>query len=591
MDSETAFEGSFEFDVDPLVEPNYTNLKSAILFCVEVSKSMLMELERGPHDSEEDAPPTPLRRALAAAYNILQERIISDPSDAIGIMLFGTEYSDDARYPGISMLMDLDVPDIAGMKRLKDVLEYDEDFLDLAKPASEPPSIRDVLFYAGHKFYSKNEKFAYRRMFLMTNTDLPPAHSPQDRIAARTRASDLLETGIQIEPFFLSSPPKLIFDSSKFYEDILFLMPLKSRLGGDQSSLKRPRAEVSEASMQPLLTTDRLILESQLKSRQAPQRALFSIPMEIVEGKRLVINVKGYALFRRQSVLRTEFVYKCDDDVTRIARSKRKPVGEDFFSDDEDEKNKKKKADDATVTKPSSVKRGFLFGGEIISFTDEELTQLREFGEIGIKIIGFKSANLLPINMTSRPSYFLYPSEEDYVGSIRTFAALHKIMLEQNQMAVAWARLTANSSPMLCNIVAADEIVATVNGRREQVQAPGMHVIRMPFVDDVRDKPYNARYYPSSSVTTAIASEIINKLTLKSGYDPSRYKNPILQRHYRILQAKALEEPFGEEEEAEMAKEDKTVPMYNSIHNKVGRLSKEWKRLVEEEMDRRELED
>lgn len=214
---------------------------------------------------------------------------------------------------------------------------------------------------------------------------------------------------------------------------------------------------------------------------------------------------------------------------------------------------------------------------------------------------------MLPIHMISKESYFIYPSEEDYIGSIRTFAALHRVMIEDNKMAVAWIKPGENASAMLCNIVASKEIIEKVNKREEQIQPPGMHVIRIPFYDDIRERPDNSLYAPcmkfhsyyspclvllileplAGPATTAIASQVINKLTLKGGYDPSRYKNPVVQRHYRVLQARALEEPFGEEEEEEMAKEDKTVPMYKAIDKKVGNLTAQWKESVRNEIQGR----
>lgn len=338
-----------------------------------------MPLSKSRHDSDDDPAPTPLRRALVAAYHVAQERIISNPNDAIGVMLFGTEHSDDPLNPGCSMLIDLDIPDVKGMKHLKEVLEYEDSFEEIAKPATAPPTIRDVFFYAGHKFFSAKENYTYRRLFLMTNTDLPPANSKQDRSAARTRASDLFETGIQIEPFFLSSPPDLIFDPSKFYEDVLFMSSLNT---SDVINEKHMMNEISEESMQPLLTSDRIILESNLKARQVPQRATISMPMEIVSQGKLVIGVKLYILYKQFKIFsRAESLYMCDDGISRVVRSKRKPVGSSFDEDDESDSDRAATADSKSKEEEksgeSAIKKGYLFGEQIIPFTSEELRELR----------------------------------------------------------------------------------------------------------------------------------------------------------------------------------------------------------------------
>ena len=71
--------------------------------------------------------------------------------------------------------------------------------------------------------------------------------------------------------------------------------------------------------------------------------------------------------------------------------------------------------------------------------------------------------------------------------------------------------------------------------------------------------------------------DIIRAVTLKS-FDPSRYPNPALQWHYRILQAIALDEELPEQPE------DKTVPKYNTLHKRVGSLAVEWGELLDHEV-------
>lgn len=73
-------------------------------------------------------PKSAARAALEAAMEILQGRIISNPNDMFGILLFGTEEAKNP--PGTSdglaniyILMDLDVPDADGIKELKSLLE------------------------------------------------------------------------------------------------------------------------------------------------------------------------------------------------------------------------------------------------------------------------------------------------------------------------------------------------------------------------------------------------------------------------------------------------------------------------------------
>lgn len=61
----------------------------------------------------------------------------------------------------------------------------------------------------------------------------------------------------------------------------------------------------------------------------------------------------------------------------------------------------------------------------------------------------------------------------------------------------------------------------------------------------------------------------------KGLYDPSRYPNPSLQWHYRILQALALDEDIPD------YPEDKTKPKYRQIDKRVGNETTEWGQILE----------
>lgn len=70
----------------------------------------------------------------------------------------------------------------------------------------------------------------------------------------------------------------------------------------------------------------------------------------------------------------------------------------------------------------------------------------------------------------------------------------------------------------------------------------------------------------------------------KGIYDPSKYPNPSLQWHYRILQAFALDEEIPEKPE------DKTVPKYKQIDKRVGNEAVEWGSILERVFKERQAE-
>lgn len=178
-------------------------------------------LERPPKSQDKKADSdSPTAAALKCAYQLMQQRIISNPKDMMGILLFGTEKTDlgdgDTTFQNCYLLSDLDVPSAHDVKRLRDLMEDDDAAADLLKPADEPASIATVLFCANQIFTTKAPNFSSRRLFLVTDNDYP-VKVKQDKDTAVTRARDLYDLGCTIELFPISRPEHG-FDRSRFYD-------------------------------------------------------------------------------------------------------------------------------------------------------------------------------------------------------------------------------------------------------------------------------------------------------------------------------------------------------------------------------------
>jgi ATP-dependent DNA helicase 2 subunit 1 len=74
---------------------------------------------------------SPASAALKCAYHLLQQRIISNPKDMMGILLYGTDKTDlkdgDNTFQHCYLLADLDVPSAQDVKQLRDLLENEEE--------------------------------------------------------------------------------------------------------------------------------------------------------------------------------------------------------------------------------------------------------------------------------------------------------------------------------------------------------------------------------------------------------------------------------------------------------------------------------
>ncbi|KAB5532643.1 SPOC like C-terminal domain-containing protein [Coniochaeta sp. 2T2.1] len=527
---------------EELDEANYKTQKDAVLFAIDVSKSMAKPppgdggKKKGDNDS-------PLSAALKCAYQLMQQRIIAQPKDMMGVLLFGTQNSkfrdEDGRsgYPHCYLLQDLDIPSAEDVKALRALVEGDdEDLQEILRPSKEPVQMSNVLFCANQIFTTNAPNFGSRRLFIITDNDDPHSGDKQLRSAAAVRAKDLYDLGVVIELFPISHDDKS-FGLSKFYEDIVYTDP-----AADQD-LKDTLQTVRSGDGLTLLNS----LISNINSKQTPKRSYFSgMDFDIAPGLR--ITVKGYQVIHRQEKKRSCYVWM-EGESPQLA------VGETTKLDA-----------DARIVEKSEVKKAYKFGGEYVYFNPEELKDLKNFGDKCLRVIGFKDRTLLPTWASVKKSVYIFPSEEDYVGSTRVFSALWQKMLKDNKMALAWHIPRKNANPILVAILASG---APEDGGTPYLPA-GLWLYPLPFADDLRnvELPVTAR---CSNGLIDQMRPIVKNLQLPKGiYNPTKYPNPSLQWHYRILQAMALEEEVPE------SLDDPTIPKYKAIAKRVGGYIEEW---------------
>ena len=195
-----------------------------MLFVIEVSPSMLTAPP--PTDAKKQERDTPTLAALKCAYALMQQRIISNPNDMMGVLLYGTQETkfqqeEEARgglaYPNCYLFTDLDIPAADDVKALKNLVEDEEESQKLLVPSAEPVSMANVLFCANQIFTTKAPNFTSRRLFLVTDNDDPHAKNKALKSSAAVRAKDLYDLGVIIELFPISRPDHE-FDASKFYD-------------------------------------------------------------------------------------------------------------------------------------------------------------------------------------------------------------------------------------------------------------------------------------------------------------------------------------------------------------------------------------
>ncbi|TVY42879.1 ATP-dependent DNA helicase II subunit [Lachnellula subtilissima] len=546
-----------EEDEEDLDETAYTTQKDAVLFAIEVSESMLAP---PPHsDSKKPETDSPTAAAIKCAYQIMQQRIISHPKDMMGVLLFGTEkskfegkYDNDngnITYPHCYLLTDLNVPSAVDVKALKAIVEDEGEAQSLLKPSEEPIDMPNLLFCANQIFTRGAPDFGSRRLFIITDKDDPHSANKALRSSATVRAKDLYDLGVTIELFPISHPDHK-FDRTKFYDDIIYRDPEDD--GGDLAMAPRDFKSVGADGIN--LLND---LISDINSKQFTKRALFS-NMIFEIGPEFQISVKGYNILQPAKPAKQDWIYQ-GGETNQIVKPESARLSDD----------------NATPVEKDEIKKAFRFGGTQILFTSEEQEKLRAFGKPGIRIIGFKPQSMLPFWASVKKSTFIYPSEEGFVGSSRVFSALWQKLVRDKIMGLAWFIARQNSSPTIVAILPSEECLSENTGL--QLNPAGLWLYPLPFADDIREAPDQPTQVFSPDNLTNEMRTVIKQLQLPKGiYDPSKYPNPSLQWHYKILQAIALEEDIPE------TPEDKTVPKYRQVEKRAGEYIHNWGQLLEE---------
>lgn len=248
-------------------------------------------------------------------------------------------------------------------------------------------------------------------------------------------------------------------------------------------------------------------LLSSINSRSVPRRTAFSnIPFEI--GPDFKISVNGYLLFKRQEPKRSSFVW-LGGEQPQIAQGVSTQIADDT----------------ARTIEKSEIRKAYKFGGEQVYFGPEQQQALRNFGDPVIRIIGFKPLSALPFWANVKHPTFIYPSEEDYIGSTRVFSALHQKLLRDKKVALVWFIPRKNAAPVLGAMIAGEE---KLDENDVQKFPPGMWILPLPYADDVRNNPETTLQRAPESLIDQMRM-VIQQLQLpKAAYEPLKYPNPCM---------------------------------------------------------------
>ncbi|KAH8118175.1 ku70-like protein [Phellopilus nigrolimitatus] len=520
--------------------------RDVVLFAIDCSASM-----QALHDDpkNEGKQTSHLLAALEAAMQIQKRKVIVGPNDAAGILLFNTTRKSEnvargaTEYKNGTFVYEpvgqIDAPKIQTLIQLLHEAKENHEWLRYEFPPSENHvPLGDVFTSCNWALRDGAPKSGVKRVFLITDEDdpHPGVKSVQLITSAKTTLVDLTQVGVSVEPFFISTDEKP-FDPTKFYSVIL------------GPSVEEDDEE-SEGLLSDSISVSRIDdLLAQMRFREMPKRALMSVPFELADG--FVIGVKGYGLVTEQ----TKGAYKYFMDLgDRLEIVEPKTLYVDEHEQREVERTKIVYG--MQLGPPAEDNEDEEYGVRAVPtrskvfFTPEEVKSFRTLGlQSGIKLLGFKDTTELAIEDNIKHSTFIYPDEQTYSGSKRTFTALLKTLVRKKKIGLVRALLRSNSSPIFCALLP----------QEERVDEDG-------FTE------------PAAKPEAVDAAKLwISKLQIKSGgYPFDANPNPALAYHYAQLEASAFRDEFDPS-----TFDDPTRPKLDMIHKRAGQLIKEWKQIVD----------
>ncbi|KAL8487481.1 hypothetical protein ACS0TY_023519 [Phlomoides rotata] len=365
-------------------------------------------------------------------------------------------------------------------------------------------SLYNALWAAQALLRKGSAKTADKRILLFTNEDDPFGNitgvTKMDMMRTTIqRAKDAQDLGISIELLPLSRPDD-DFNMSTFYADLLGLE------GNDLAEFKALVGERFED------------MKDQLRKRMFRKRKVRRINFIIASG--ISIELNTYALVRPTNPGAIAWL----DSVTNLPIKAERS----FFCSDTG----------ALLQEPPKYFQ--TYKNENIMFSADEISEIKRVSTGHLRLLGFKPLSCLKDYHNLRPSTFVFPSDEEVFGSTCIFVALHSSMLRLKRFAVAF--YGSPTHPQLVALVAQDEIVSASG----QVEPPGMHIIYLPYSDDIRPiEELHTDTSPTAPRATEdhikSASSLVKRVDLKN-FSVCQFANPALQRHYAVLQALALDE-------------------------------------------------
>lgn len=499
--------------------------KDAIVFMVDAGEDMFKER---PDKS------TPFKMCIDAIVSVYKNKIISSDEDLMAVIFYNTKQSKNAtNFAGISVPFSaLEQPRAAAIKYLQSLKNDSQTEIE---PGEEEIPLGNVFWTAANMYGAmKSATVGSKRIFAFTSNDTPHADNQGLRRAARTRAKDLADFGIDLELFNMQPfDANKQFDLKPFWGDIVAW----DEDAEGEASLRFPDAS---CKFEELL--------ARIRRRESRKRTLRRSFLSLLPDYKL--SIRMYSIYQPARKANYQWV----DAVTNAPlKSKTEYVSEET----------------GEVLNKTSASYSFDYGGTTATLSADEVAMIKSlYPEPGLSLIKFiPKESILDFHNISH-SIFIFPDDGVLKGSKAAFSALLQSMLDKQVVAIC--RLVPRKG-LPVRLVALMPQQEELDEIGTQLKPAGLVMIPLPFKDDIREPeldllPDEKPSIPADCQEAAV--ELVTKLTLQDAFNPDNYENPSLQRHYAYLQALALDE---DEPEPVI---DLTVPNGEMIEKRAGHILK-----------------
>ena len=378
-----------EIEADFLTEQELENGEQILPFVDEVV--FLVHLH--PDLLAEQGGEVPLKVIVQGFVSFIKSKIISRSSDKVGLVVFNSSRTNNSlNFAGIDVVHALAYPSAEMVLKSNALLH--EDFA----PAEAPLPLHEALWICNHIFKELGSKAeSSKRIFLFTSEDVPPGGSEEARAQAESHAKQLNSCNVEIELFPIRLKGR-IFNYAAFYSGIITVDP----------------DEVSKDLIDP---SDKLSdLAVRIRKREFKKKRLGRVDFRISEG--VIVGTQFYALINQ---IKMPSGLNLNAENNKIVKTIHKFVC----------------AETRQELYEKDIGHYIPLGEKKVEFTKEEMNRIKEFGEPGLVLVGFKPRDRLKIYHNIKAPYFIYPDDERVENSSKFFDGLIESMLKLKKIAIA----------------------------------------------------------------------------------------------------------------------------------------------------------